>query len=201
VQIMIDIERVPRAGRPTLVQIGAVSFEYGFRPHEAIELLGRDERWVNVVTTFEPAGDAPAEAFWASPERREALQAIDSLPVQAPRAALDVLSAFVGSYLGNRAMVWAKPPMHDLALLREMYVAEGLPCPWGWGQEGCLRTGVWLADRIPRTRFRVPESEAQGLIQHYALHDAARQVILAQSMYRALVENARDRGAESKAVS
>lgn len=196
-QIMIDIERLfPSPGIEQL-QIAAVSFDYAFQPQEAMEILNNPDRWINVLCEYETSAHEPSAAkFWAAAEQKPALDLINAMPKVELSFGLTQLSTFVKSYLGNRANVWAKPPSFDLQILRELYwrvapESEEDPCPWRWNQEGCLRTTTWLADRVPRKKFRLPDTSATGIVRHYALHDAVSQVILAQGAYRALLETAR----------
>lgn len=200
-QAMIDIERIfPEVGSPRqLIQVGVVSFDFGFKPQEALEILENPDRWLNILFEYEnpeEAYDPSVFAFWAAPDRAAPRSLIDKMPVVSADFGLTQLSNFIKQFLGKRAMIWAKPPGFDLRFLRTAYwntfpTTEDDATPWSWSQEACLRTLGWIADRVPRNKFKLPDVTSQGLVAHFGLHDAIEQTILAQGAYRALVEQAR----------
>lgn len=198
-QIMCDIEMLAPIPGGQLLQLSAVSFDFAFKPQEAMEILSNPDRFINIAFAYYGGHVSPETmAFWELPEQRAAFELIDKMPKVSRREGLEKFSTFVRSFLGSRASIWAKPPLFDLLVLRDAYNAEFVeseldPTPWAKKQESCLRTMMWLADRVPREKFRVPDMTSQGLVKHYALHDCVQQVIVAQSAYRALLEQARAR--------
>lgn len=199
-QVMLDIERIfPEVGsHRQLIQVAAVCFDFGFKPQEALEILENPDRWLNIAFEYDNPDDTydpSVFAFWAAPERAAARALIDKMPVVSADFGLTQLSNFITQFLGKRAMIWAKPPGFDLRFLRTAYWdtfdSEDDKTPWSWSQEACLRTLSWVADRVPRNKFRLPDVSSQGLVEHFGLHDAIEQTILAQGAYRALVEQAR----------
>jgi hypothetical protein len=101
-------------------------------------------------------------------------------------------------WLGKRGKMWALPPQFDLRIIRGNYAwaASHVPVPWHYSQEHDLRTLLWLATKLPQANFKAPSMEGKGLIPHFALHDAAKQAVLAQAAYRALTLTGAQRIAE-----
>lgn len=192
-QISIDIETLGSGPDAQITQIGMVSFDFSYQVQEAVEILNNEDRWLNLyVEDYQGSRDESNVKFWNAPEQAEAKRGIDLATKIPLTTALDEISAFVNSFLGKRANVWAYPPAFDLRVLRAAYKRVGRECPWHWRQEACLRTLVWTADRVPRNKFKVPDISSQGLVPHNALHDAVEQTLIAQGAYRALLLQAKE---------
>jgi hypothetical protein len=195
-QIMVDIEKLGPCLGGEFLQISAVSFDFGHSVVEPVEILENKDRFISatVASGNGVIGDEEME-FWNKPEHAGAFDSIRAQPQIPLRDALGQLQSFCGSYLGKKAFIWAKPPGYDLRALEEAYVRHGMKMPWGRWQEGCLRTLVMMADRVPREKFKVPSLESKGLLKHNALHDCVAQAILAQASWRALLLNQNGRAA------
>jgi hypothetical protein len=183
---MVDIESFGPQPGGNIIQIAAVSFEFG-SVSEPIEILENADRHLNLYPLLNGACDTETMAWWAQPENKAALDSIGAAPKLDVRECLRRLSSFVNSYLGKGAMIWAKPPGYDLKALADLYRRNGMEAPWHFRQEACLRTIAWLADKVPPKKFMVPDLSAKGLVARNALHDCVAQAILAQAAHRALV--------------
>lgn len=202
-QIMIDVEMADPIPGGHIMQIAAIAFDYGFQPQEAMEILANTDRQFNLAFEYYGGTINDETASWWQSTAPVALDMINKMPHVNVRDGLEKLTTFVRAYLGNKACVWAKPPFFDANVVRHAYesVFPGQstdPTPWSRAQEGDVRTSMWLANRVPRERFRVPDMSSQGLVKHYALHDCVQQVIVAQAAYRALIETARAKGEVQK---
>jgi hypothetical protein len=210
-QIMVDIEMADPQMGGHIMQLSAVAFDFGFRPHEAMEILSQTDKLFNVSFSYYGGSINDETMAWWDRAAPAACSLITEMPKVSIQEGLERFNTFVRSFLGNKANVWAKPPLFDLQVLRAAYCTHYTPpgddvdltldpTPWLRKQEACARTLVWLADRVPRQKFRVPDMTSQGLVQHFALHDCVQQVIVAQAAYRALVENARGKGETASQV-
>lgn len=190
--VMVDIEKLGNQYDGEIIQISAVSFEFG-KVSEPIEILENNDRFLNL---YPESGNGYVDPetlhWWMGEENRAAFQVIESAPKLPIEQCLERLASFCRSYLGKRAMIWAKPPGYDLRALAYAYEVRGMPVPWSFRQEACLRTLGFLADTLPSEKFSVPDLSAKGLVLHNALHDCVAQAILAQSAQRALAINIRE---------
>ena len=196
-QVSIDIETAGPAPTGRIIQIGAVAFEMDGIVTEPIEMLDQPGKWLDLV--IEPYGwgrdDPETIEWWRSPEAADAKAKINSMPTVKIENALQMLADFMEKYLGKNAGIWAKPPAFDLVCLRHALYLSGIKCPWSMRQESCIRTAAWLAKKVPRVEFSMPDLKGKGLTKHYALHDAVEQAILAKSVWRTLVVAANNRAA------
>jgi hypothetical protein len=199
--IMIDIETLGPSDRAQILQLSAVAFELNGSVCEPHELLQGDDRWIDIVFELDGYGetDSKTEAWWQQPEQIEAAVRIIAQRVRAGvsrSAGLEAFAKFVGLWLGKRGKMWALPPQFDHRIVRGNYGMIGEKVPWHYSQEHDLRTLLWLATKLPQANFKAPSMEGKGLIPHFALHDAAKQAVLAQAAYRALTLTGAQRIAE-----
>lgn len=184
---MVDIEKMGPCIGGEFLQISAVSFEFG-QVVEPVEILENKDRFISLcIKRGNGTVGGDAKRLWDSAECRDALAYIEAQPTVPLRDGLAALSSFVKSYLGKKACMWSKPPSYDLVALEEGYHKHRMKTPWHYRQQGCVRTLIRLADRVPREKFKVPDLSAKGLVRHNALHDCVAQTILCQGAYRALL--------------
>ncbi len=192
--IMIDCEALGFGERGTLLQLSAVAFELNGAVLDPHELLQYEDRWFN-AHIHDPMGSVTPSAaqFWQAPEQAEALARITATPAVFLSDALTRFNVFVKQWLGKRGYIWAKPVHFDVPLLRGAYTRSHLEPAWHPKNELDLRTMLWLAKKMPRANFLVPDIADQGLTKHFALHDAVVQAICAQAAFNALTISATQR--------
>lgn len=201
--IMADIETFGDQDDAQILQVSAVAFELNETVLEPHELLQYDDRWFDACVIPYAGRTQPSNLmFWSSdPGAAAASERIARQPKLEVAEALNRFSAFVGRWLGKRGCMWAKPPQFDLRILRGNYNAESVyDAPWHYSQEKDLTTLLWMARKVPRVNFRVPDMSGAGLVKHYALHDAVQQAIVAQAAYRSLAHFTADRNAQRSAM-
>lgn len=117
---MIDLESLGSGYRAQIIQVGMVAFDFGHQPQEAIEILNNPDRWLNVaIADYGGTRESSNMDWWAHPDQAPARKLIGEMERKPLRVALAQITSFVQSYLGNRAMLWAKPPGFDVRVLRE----------------------------------------------------------------------------------
>ena len=201
--IMLDCEALGFGEHGALLQLSAVAFELNGAVLDPHELLQYEDRWFN-AHVHDPMGmvTPSAVSFWREPAQAEALAKIAASPPLLLSDALIRFNAFVKQWLGKRGYIWAKPPQFDLTLLRGAFTRCHIEPAWHNRNELDLRTLLHLAKKMPRANFLVPDIADQGLIKHFALHDAVVQAVCAQAAFNALTISAvqRNRPASDKIV-
>lgn len=187
-QVMVDIETLGTGTNARIIQIGAVGFDYNEGVLEPHELLQMEDRCFNARVANYPGAreDSGARTFWADPAQAEALAAIERMDEQPLAEVLTKLAKFIKEWLGTRGALWAKPPQFDLRIISEAYALAGLERPWHYRHERDLRTMLYLAKQVPLTGFKAPDISGARLLDHYALHDAVQQAVVAQAAFRSL---------------
>lgn len=182
-KVMLDLETLGLKPGSVVLTIGAVLFD-----HEcAAPWVGQEERFhVRMDADIQHAVGLrtdPDTALWWLEQDRDAQQALLDMNVVDARQALamfaDWLEALVGTppedqeYLDVE--VWSNGANFDGVLLREVYDALGLKCPWAWFNERCYRTERKTLKRLlGRAVVYGSDPEFNG-VQHDALHDAVHQ--------------------------
>lgn len=201
--IMIDCEALGFGERGALLQLSAVAFELNGAVLDPHELLQYEDRWFN-AHIHDPMGVVTPSAvkFWQDPAQAEALARIAAQPAVLLSDALLRFNTFVKQWLGKRGYIWAKPVHFDVPLLRGAYARSHIEPAWHAKNELDLRTTLWLAKKMPKANFMVPDIADQGLTKHFALHDAVVQAICAQAAFNALTISAvqRNKPASDKMV-
>lgn len=100
---------------------------------------------------------------------------------------MDLVDAFIDKHLGNRAMIWADSELL-LTGMRHEWEAYHRKCKWERTQESGLRTLLWTAYHSPAKMY-MPEVSQIGLRKGVALHDATKQVLMAQAAFYALSQS------------
>lgn len=87
-------------------------------------------------------------------------------------------------------IVWGRGPRFDFGLLTDAYNAIGLPIPWNFRNEMCVRTMEWLRPLIKASVPKVDTghgSEGGGL--HNGLLDAIYQLKYVSAIFKNLNNN------------
>lgn len=187
-QVMVDIETLGSGRNARIIQIGAVGFDFNERVLEAHELLQMEDRCFNMrVANYAGSREEDGNrAFWADPAQAEALAAIQRMEEVGLPIVLAKLSKFLIEWLGKRGKLWAKPPQFDLRVIADAYLLAGMELPWHYSHEHDLRTMLYMAKQVPLTGFRAPAISSAKLVDHFALHDAVQQAVIAQAAFRSL---------------
>ena len=174
--VMLDLETLGSAPGSVILSIGAVAFTQ-----------------TDIVHTFETAIDARScqraglridadTVMWwlkQGEDARQALLTADAVPLH---AALTLFSEWLA--FDRCVTLWSKGPSFDAVLLASAYRVTGLPQPWEYRNERCVRTILELAG------IEVKEYRRDGETRHHALTDALVQARAVQAAMK-LIQTAK----------
>lgn len=186
--VMIDIETLATRNDAAIIQIGAVAFDPESDTLGASMLVSVDKEFYEGNTQFYV--DERTKAWWAkqSPEARKSL---DMNKVSTIHLAMDRLTEFFEQIefkkSGNpgKGVVWARPPQFDLSILRHAAskaYGNDTEVPWHYRQENCMRTAMRSTGH--HINWDDLGERAEDLVHHRADHDAMRQAMVVQEMYK-----------------
>jgi exodeoxyribonuclease VIII len=190
--VMVDLETMSTASNAAIISIGAVRFDL---EEYLANTSAIDEKdcFYRVIPLSESViyglkTDARTIEWWM--QQSDAARDIftdktvrDNLP-----NALSEFHDFIW-YAGSFnyppfVNIWGNGATFDNVILSNAFKACDLRTPWKYNADRDLRTLKDLAQRVqPRVRNTINE---EGSIYHNALHDAKRQVLLAQRYWRML---------------
>jgi len=170
INVMIDLETMGHTTTAPITEIGAVRFDpdsdriAGEHFHCAVSL----ENCIRLGMT----PDASTICWWLAQgedaRRNFIATQLDPAPLV---TALDSLAQFIPP----DAIVWANGASFDFAILGHAYRTVGLPLPWKFFNERCLRTLKALNKGIAVERYGTA---------HSALYDAITQARLVQRIFQ-----------------
>ena len=166
--IMLDLETLGSSPGCAILSIGAVAFDTttihdSFTVH--IDARSCQQARLSI--------DADTVLWWLRQDE-DARRSI----IEAPTEPLGIALARFSVWLAVQAKpirLWSKGPSFDAAILAAAYRAIGLPVPWDFRDERCVRTALELSG-VDGNRFR----EA-GAVRHDAFADAMTQARAVQA--------------------
>lgn len=180
INLMIDIETLSTAKNAAIVSIGAVFFNPG------TDELGRNfYQLVSQKSCVDLGLDVSTDTLaWWQKQDDEVRIALNSNNGVHLAVALYNLSNFISSECGDKAVVWGNGPSFDCAILATAFNAVGMPLPWRYSNERCVRTIVDLG----RTLLKMdPKHDKMIGPAHNALADAEHQAKYVSKIYQGLV--------------
>jgi 3' exoribonuclease, RNase T-like len=171
VDVMLDLETLGDSPGCVVLSIGAAAFNDA-------AILSTFEARID-ARSCQRAGltiNADCVMWWL----RQDQAARDAL-LQAPVVPLhDALTQFADwlSSLGGCVHLWSQGPSFDAAVLGVAYRAAGLPVPWKYWNERCVRTILDL------TGIHTRDFHQPGDVPHAALSDALVQARAVQEALR-----------------
>lgn len=159
---ILDLETLEKRPGAVIASIGAVKVD-----STTLEIVARFYRRVCMVSCRAVGLVSDQDTMeWWSRQPFPAFEEVFSLDDRVPLPfALTDFAAFLGD--GNDCVLYGNGPSFDCALLAAAYRACGMPIPWHYRNERCLRTEKAVAIRAGREWTRV-----EPRIKHHALHDA-----------------------------
>jgi len=200
---MIDIETMGMPPDGVILSIGAVAFDVGTG-----ECVGVERTGAHHPTEPAPVISAAAEFYaaidprscqlrglrfdadtveWWFHQEQEAIDAWLKAERRSLWKALEALSTWFAAH--RPKAVWANSPQFDLSILRTAYEQCGIPVPWHYRMERCLRTylhAARMAGYPKNRRSEAVEAASLGCTKHHALHDCMRQAALAHEAWHYL---------------
>lgn len=176
--VMIDLETWGQSSNSVIVQLSATIFdiETGIQG-STFNMFIDPNSSVKHGLTIEPS----TILWWmlqSDAARNNMVKSINtatgsnSLPV-----VLSAFSRWFKEYCNDKTIVWGRGPRFDFGLLTDSYNAIGIPIPWNFRNEMCVRTMEWLRPLIKQSIKPVDEvghgSEGGGT--HNGLTDAIYQ--------------------------
>lgn len=194
-KVMIDLETMGLKPGSVVLSIGAVLFD-----HECDDpWVGKENQQFHVrldTDTQHGVGlrTNPDTALWWMGQSKEAQDAFLALEPVDPRQALAMFADWLIEHVEEeddngllKVEAWGNGANFDPPMLREVYEALALRCPWGWFNERCYRTERKTLKRLlTKVDIRYAEPVLEG-VQHDALTDAVHQANVLCSLERQLV--------------
>lgn len=162
--LMLDIETMGNESYSSITSIGALEFniesgETGREFHVNVDL----QSCVDIGLIM----NASTIIWWLNREHESridlSLGQQSALPV---KTALQSFTDFIGN---NDYQIWANSPRFDCGILQNAYDKVGIPIPWDFRKERCVRTLVSFNPEIM-------EQYQQTGVKHNALADCYYQV-------------------------
>lgn len=193
-KIMLDLETMGLKPGYVVLSLGAVLFDEtgpiepsdGADPEFHVRLDHNVQHAVGLRT------DPDTAVWWMGrdAEAQNALLEMDVVPAQAALAAFADWVCEVADGENDdgtvKVEVWGNGANFDAPMLREVYEALGLKCPWAWYNERCYRTERrTLTALIRRYGGEVNEPRNEG-IKHDALEDAQYQAGIYAHLHQTL---------------
>ena len=168
--VMIDIETMGNMSHSAIVSIGAVRFD--LETGETGETF-----YINVdLQSCLDAGliiNADTLMWWLNQSEAARKKIIEKgSPLS---AALILLSAFVT----KDDQVWGNSARFDLGILSDAFNTLGMPIPWDFRKERCVRTLVSFAPEVK-------DAEPNIGVAHDALYDCVFQISYCSKIYKKL---------------
>lgn len=165
--VMTDLETLGKGAGCKILSIGAVEFStdgLGREFYTAVRIdAGQDELHTNADT----------QAWWdkQSPEARKVFKECAAKKTPELAAALTNFAAWLHAGIPYSAVrVWGNGSDFDNAILNYAYDAKGIPLPWQFWNNRCLRTLRWIAPHIPKVPFDGTAHNALADAKNQALH-------------------------------
>lgn len=158
--VMIDIETLGTQHNAVILSIAAVEFDetgkIGRQFYEKIELQSAVDVGLKI--------DSDTLIWWTTQKPTVFKELfIDALPIKR------VLKRFISWFQPNNKYVWANSPSFDLIIIKHALKTCGLPTPWKYYNERCVRT---LSALVPGVKEKaIPSQQA-----HNALADCLHQI-------------------------
>lgn len=179
-KVMVDLETLGKEPGSIVLAIGAVAFDMDTR------YVGAEETGHQFSTYLDPISQQNAglkidanTVLWWMDQAEEARQAIVQATKHPFHLALVSFSEWLEFVCGEDleevdyldVEIWGNGANFDAPMLRALYKAAGVRCPWGFWSESCHRT---TRRRLHQRYKDLGEPEFQGE-RHNALHDAVHQ--------------------------
>jgi hypothetical protein len=178
-ELMTDLETLAADAAPNAVvlSIGAVLFdpaeENSFEDlhAEGFEIYLDPQQQLNCGIKV----DWSTILWW---QNQEAAARTTMFNEQLARSSLHVALTALNEYVkpGKPTHIWGNGPSFDCAILHNLYKASGVPDPFKYYQQQCVRT-IGKAAGLKRVNWGV---------QHNALDDAVSQAVYVQRCYKKL---------------
>jgi hypothetical protein len=172
--LMVDIETMGNQSYSSIVSIAAVEFN--------IETAATGKEFYRIVSLQSCLDlglivNADTIMWWMQQSDEARLEFVKDEIVSIQQA-LTEFSKFCHVFY----QVWANSPRFDLGIIQNAYNKAGIPIPWDFRKERCLRT---LSNIKPSIRGNVKK---QG-ISHNALFDCYNQIQYCCSIWNSLHYN------------
>jgi exodeoxyribonuclease VIII len=178
--VMLDIETMGTRADAAIVAIGAVRFDTQIPTsfYTTID-LGSAMQHGRV--------DGSTVLFWMR-QNEAAREQIYRAKATLKNALLAFRSWLIYPNDANEktTYVWGRGPSFDCRILRTAFEATGVPCPWVFRNERCVRT---ILDLCPVTDDEVKAASSLcylKLVEHIAIDDALRQAFQVRAAYKKL---------------
>lgn len=187
-KVMLDLETMGLRPGYVVLSIGAVMFDHeGHSPYVGDH---EEQFHMRLATELQHAvglKSDPDTALWWMDQDDEARKSLLEMTPVDPRQALAVFSDWLEEQVGTpderedgtvqplEVEVWGNGAGFDAPMLREVYDALGLRCPWAWWNDRCYRTErKGLKRHLHRAGLGSADPHREGT-QHDALADAVHQ--------------------------
>lgn len=174
--LMIDLETLDRQPTSVILSIGAVEFdletgETGREFYKLIDLTDSLRRGFTV--------GAGTLMWWMQQDQkaRDLISQTEDVSYFVP-SALEALSDFIED-TGEDYYVWGNSPVFDLAKLQYHFHKVGLPIPWDFRKERCVRTLVSFKPEIKANM------KFEG-IKHNPIDDCKHQIKYCSKIWKTL---------------
>lgn len=192
-QIMLDLETMGTSADSPIIAIGAVPFSFKKGPQRDLgfytsikldDVLASGAKVSgDTICWWMEQKDAARSRFFPKTQASEALPLESTLKFFGQWVA--EISAEAGHARGSRdsASIWGNGPSFDCGMLSETYRRMGLPTPWAFWRERCMRTynQVGEALGIHKGQF------SRDGTAHNALDDAVFQAKVVAAIGRTLL--------------
>lgn len=197
-KIMLDLETMGLKPGYVVLSIGAVVFDED-GPTDPDPVVD-NEFHCRLDTSVQHAvglrTDPDTALWWMSQSAgaQQSLIEMDPLSVQPSLGAFaDWLTEVVDEEENSdgtlKVEVWGNGANFDPPMLREVFEAVGVKCPWAWYNERCFRTEKkQMTALIKRYGGGEPKLPAFDGIKHDALSDAHHQAVVYAALHRQLDE-------------
>jgi hypothetical protein len=175
---MLDLETLGETPGCVILSIGAAAFD-------STAILSTFEVRID-ARSCQRAGltiNADTVMWWLGQSEGARTALLSGAAVPLP----DALAQFTGwlATLASPVRLWSKGPSFDAAVLGVAYRAAGLPVPWKYWDERCVRTILDL------TELNTRDYHEPGDIPHRALSDALVQARAVQEAMRRITNGAK----------
>lgn len=170
-RIMLDIETLSTFPNAAVIAVALVVMEDG-KPQKDWKARG----WfINPELAIGHRDPATMEFWNAQPNQVKSLVFAGN---DSPREALQSISAFVGSIIGDHDSkdyrVYADPSNFDFPILRYQFQQSGIVFPWYWRRERCMGSMHKMIEE--EWGFKIAHVGPPEEFKHHPIHDAIAQM-------------------------
>jgi hypothetical protein len=190
--LMLDIETWGQGSNSVIVQLSAATFDietgqYGTTFNMFIDPNSSVQHGLKIE---------PSTILWwlnqSEAARNNMVRSVNTtIGVNTLPIVLADFSRWFKEHCDKDTIVWGRGPRFDFGLLTDSYNAIGVPIPWNFRNEMCVRTMEWLRPDVKKTINPVDAvghgSEGGGM--HNGLTDAIYQLKYVSAIFKNLNNN------------